>query len=155
MAAIRILESKPCVVLQFHNTCVSNNFFTLCSKINSDFTIEEKLYKVYKFKTKFKLPKFNVIYSKKLILNSVLYQCFFLFSSGLPVFFVSIWAILRAFLDDILCWQVKNVTWIYLLCIKAPVAISNGVNFFFFLNVTRVLFLKLKSSVSAESMKYR
>lgn len=74
---------------------------------------------------------------------------------GLPVGFVGLWAALRATLDDAHCWTVNNVPWIFWLCIKAPVAISNLINFFFFLNVVRVLVLKLKSSVSPESMKYR
>ncbi|MPC78068.1 Secretin receptor [Portunus trituberculatus] len=65
------------------------------------------------------------------------------------------WATLRATLDDTHCWTVNNVQWIFWVSIRAPVAISNLINFSFFLNVVRVLILKLRSSISAESMKYR
>lgn len=74
---------------------------------------------------------------------------------GLPLGCVVVWAGLKASLDDTHCWTVNTVPWIFWLCIRAPVAISNLINFFFFLNVVRVLVLKLRSSISAESMKYR
>nr|XP_027234223.1 parathyroid hormone/parathyroid hormone-related peptide receptor-like [Penaeus vannamei] len=75
--------------------------------------------------------------------------------SRLPLGCVGVWAALRATMDDWHCWTVHNKRWIFWLCIRIPVAISNLINFFFFLNVVRVLVLKLKSSISAESMKYR
>ncbi|ROT62128.1 putative parathyroid hormone/parathyroid hormone-related peptide receptor-like isoform X1 [Penaeus vannamei] len=74
---------------------------------------------------------------------------------SLPLGCVGVWAALRATMDDWHCWTVHNKRWIFWLCIRIPVAISNLINFFFFLNVVRVLVLKLKSSISAESMKYR
>ncbi|KAG0721400.1 Secretin receptor [Chionoecetes opilio] len=74
---------------------------------------------------------------------------------GLPLGCVAVWATLRATLDDTHCWTVNNVQWIFWVSIRAPVAISNLINFSFFLNVVRVLLLKLRSSISTESMKYR
>ncbi|XP_064091597.1 LOW QUALITY PROTEIN: secretin receptor-like [Macrobrachium nipponense] len=73
----------------------------------------------------------------------------------LPLGCVSLWVTLRVTLDDSHCWTVNYVQWIFWMCIRAPVAVSNLINFFFFLNIIRVLVLKLRSSVSAESMKYR
>ncbi|KAK3858246.1 hypothetical protein Pcinc_035556 [Petrolisthes cinctipes] len=74
---------------------------------------------------------------------------------GIPLGCVVMWAGLKAGLDDTHCWTVNTVPWVFWVCIRAPVAVSNLINFFFFLNVVRVLVLKLRSSISAESMKYR
>ncbi|CAL4060982.1 unnamed protein product, partial [Meganyctiphanes norvegica] len=76
-------------------------------------------------------------------------------SAGLPLGFVSVWAVLRAVLDDVQCWTIKNNYWIFFWCIRMPVALSMFINFAFFLNIVRVLFLKLTDSILAENRKYR
>ncbi|XP_042236023.1 secretin receptor-like isoform X2 [Homarus americanus] len=113
----------------------------------------------------FILANYSWLLMEGLYLHSLIFMALFTDSSaitlyillgwGLPLGCVGIWATLRATLDDAHCWTVNNVQWIFWVCIRAPVAISNLINFFFFLNVVRVLVLKLRSSISAESMKYR
>ncbi|XP_047493446.1 secretin receptor-like [Penaeus chinensis] len=113
----------------------------------------------------FILANYSWLLMEGLYLHSLIFMALFTDSSaitlyillgwGLPLGCVGVWAALRATLDDWHCWTVHNERWIFWLCIRIPVAISNLINFFFFLNVVRVLVLKLKSSISAESMKYR
>lgn len=113
----------------------------------------------------FILANYSWLLMEGLYLHSLIFMALFTDSSaitlyillgwGLPLGCVSLWATLRATLDDAHCWTVNNVQWIFWVCIRAPVAISNLISFFFFLNVVRVLVLKLRSSISAESMKYR
>nr|XP_053633517.1 parathyroid hormone/parathyroid hormone-related peptide receptor-like isoform X2 [Cherax quadricarinatus] len=113
----------------------------------------------------FILANYSWLLMEGLYLHSLIFMALFTDSSaitlyvllgwGLPLGCVGIWATLRASLDDTNCWTVHNIQWIFWVCIRAPVAISNLINFFFFLNVVRVLILKLRSSISTESMKYR
>ncbi|XP_063862315.1 parathyroid hormone/parathyroid hormone-related peptide receptor-like isoform X1 [Scylla paramamosain] len=113
----------------------------------------------------FILANYSWLLMEGLYLHSLIFMALFTDSSaitlyillgwGLPLGCVAMWATLRATLDDTHCWTVNNVQWIFWVSIRAPVAISNLINFSFFLNVVRVLILKLRSSISAESMKYR
>ncbi|XP_066989828.1 secretin receptor-like isoform X2 [Macrobrachium rosenbergii] len=113
----------------------------------------------------FILANYSWLLMEGLYLHSLIFMALFTDSSaitlyillgwGLPLGCVCLWVTLRATLDDSHCWTVNYVQWIFWVCIRAPVAISNLINFFFFLNIIRVLVLKLRSSVSAESMKYR
>ncbi|XP_068213640.1 secretin receptor-like isoform X2 [Palaemon carinicauda] len=113
----------------------------------------------------FILANYSWLLMEGLYLHSLIFMALFTDSSaitlyillgwGLPLGCVGLWVTLRATLDDSHCWTVNYVQWIFWVCIRAPVAISNLINFFFFLNIIRVLVLKLRSSVSAESMKYR
>ncbi|XP_018014912.2 parathyroid hormone/parathyroid hormone-related peptide receptor [Hyalella azteca] len=74
---------------------------------------------------------------------------------GLPLVLVGSWACVRAAIDDSHCWMLHKKSWIFLVLIRIPVAFSVFLNFFFFINIVRVLTLKLRSSVSDENMKYR
>uniref|UniRef100_A0A8C8VH37 Parathyroid hormone/parathyroid hormone-related peptide receptor n=1 Tax=Pelusios castaneus TaxID=367368 RepID=A0A8C8VH37_9SAUR len=60
---------------------------------------------------------------------------------GLPAIFVSVWACVRASLADTQCWDLSagNMKWIY----QVPILAAIMVNFFFFLNIVRVLASKL------------
>ncbi|XP_066485372.1 parathyroid hormone/parathyroid hormone-related peptide receptor-like [Tiliqua scincoides] len=60
---------------------------------------------------------------------------------GLPAVFVSIWASVRASLADTQCWDLSagNMKWIY----QVPILAAIVVDFFLFLNIVRVLALKL------------
>ncbi|XP_076046949.1 uncharacterized protein LOC143028556 isoform X2 [Oratosquilla oratoria] len=113
----------------------------------------------------FILANYSWILMEGLYLHNLIFMALFTDSSaitmyvvlgwGLPLVCVGSWATLRSLFDNEHCWTVNNSQWIFIVCIKAPVGVSNVANFFFFLNVTRVLLLKLRSSVSAESDKYR
>lgn len=73
---------------------------------------------------------------------------------GLPVFFIIPWAVVRATLENDLCWTVnknKGYFWI----IRAPITASIVVNFVLFINITRVLFLKMFASQAIQSSRYR
>ncbi|XP_056153581.1 parathyroid hormone 3 receptor [Lampris incognitus] len=60
---------------------------------------------------------------------------------GVPAVFVSIWVSARASLADTQCWDISagNLKWIY----QVPILAAIVVNFFFFLNIIRVLASKL------------
>ncbi|XP_040200927.1 parathyroid hormone/parathyroid hormone-related peptide receptor-like isoform X1 [Rana temporaria] len=60
---------------------------------------------------------------------------------GLPAVFVSVWASVRVSLADTQCWDLSagHMKWIY----QTPILAATLVNFFFFLNIVRVLASKL------------
>uniref|UniRef100_A0A0A9W7W3 Parathyroid hormone 2 receptor n=2 Tax=Lygus hesperus TaxID=30085 RepID=A0A0A9W7W3_LYGHE len=72
---------------------------------------------------------------------------------GIPLGCVVPWGVLRALYEDTLCWT-RHITKIELF-IKLPVVFSTVVNFFMFLNIVRVLLLKLTASISEERRRYR
>ncbi|XP_014251305.1 vasoactive intestinal polypeptide receptor 2-like [Cimex lectularius] len=73
---------------------------------------------------------------------------------SLPLFFITPWVILKLLYEDRHCWAV-NYNKYYLLFITIPMAISTFVNFGMFLNIIRVLLLKLTASISEDSRRYR
>ncbi|XP_075535647.1 secretin receptor-like isoform X6 [Dermacentor variabilis] len=99
-----------------------------------------------------------------LYLHSLVFLAFFTDSSsilryvalgwGLPVLFIVPWVVVRATLDDTLCWTTnprQDLFWI----IRGPITASIVVNFILFLNITRVLFAKLFASQTPQARKYR
>ncbi|XP_077556789.1 secretin receptor-like isoform X5 [Haemaphysalis longicornis] len=99
-----------------------------------------------------------------LYLHSLVFLAFFTDSSsilryvalgwGLPVLFIVPWVVVRATLDDTLCWTTnprQDLFWI----IRGPITASIVVNFVLFLNITRVLFAKLFASQTPQARKYR
>ncbi|XP_022663811.1 uncharacterized protein LOC111251477 [Varroa destructor] len=74
---------------------------------------------------------------------------------GLPVPSVLIWIIVNAIMSNTDCWVTSPlaVTWI----LRGPITFSIVLNFFFFLRITRVVFLKMSSASFRESrhMRYR
>ncbi|XP_049274345.1 parathyroid hormone/parathyroid hormone-related peptide receptor-like [Rhipicephalus sanguineus] len=99
-----------------------------------------------------------------LYLHSLVFLAFFTDSSsilryialgwGLPVIFLVPWIIVRATLEDILCWT-TNATKSYFWIIRGPITISIMVSFVLFINITRVLFVKLFTTGTQEARKYR
>ncbi|XP_069690155.1 secretin receptor-like [Periplaneta americana] len=73
---------------------------------------------------------------------------------GLPAVFVVPWVLARAFLDDTLCWTTKTRHLLFLL-IRVPITVSILLNFALFVNIVRVLLLKLRASVCDETRTYR
>ncbi|XP_022241562.1 parathyroid hormone/parathyroid hormone-related peptide receptor-like [Limulus polyphemus] len=73
---------------------------------------------------------------------------------GLPVLFIVPWIIVRALLEDKLCWT-TNENPDYFWIIRAPITVSIIVNFVFFINITRVLFLKMFVSLAMQARRYR
>ncbi|KAK7865917.1 hypothetical protein R5R35_001625 [Gryllus longicercus] len=73
---------------------------------------------------------------------------------GLPLIFMLPWTICRAYLENDLCWTINKNTIIFLL-IQGPLTAIVVVNFFIFINIAKVLFRKLQSSVCEETKTYR
>ncbi|XP_064456915.1 parathyroid hormone/parathyroid hormone-related peptide receptor-like [Ornithodoros turicata] len=73
---------------------------------------------------------------------------------GLPVLFVIPWIVVRATLEDTLCWT-TNETTLYFWIIRGPITISILVNFVMFVNITRVLLAKLFTPHTCEAWRYR
>ncbi|KFM72605.1 hypothetical protein X975_00376, partial [Stegodyphus mimosarum] len=69
---------------------------------------------------------------------------------GLPLLFVIPWIAVKATLEDNECWTV-NVNPHYFWIIRGPITASIVLNLFFFINITRVLFLKMFSSQAIQS----
>lgn len=73
---------------------------------------------------------------------------------GLPAAFVTCWVITRITLDDKYCWTTNENHLLFLL-IRVPTILSILINFFLFINIVRVLLLKLRSTVSEETQRYK
>ncbi|GLH05900.1 uncharacterized protein GBIM_11452, partial [Gryllus bimaculatus] len=72
---------------------------------------------------------------------------------GLPAMFVLPWTLCRALMENTWCWTTNDNTTVFLL-IRIPTVASIVVNFILFINIVRVLLLKLKSSLSEETKTY-
>ncbi|XP_076327055.1 parathyroid hormone/parathyroid hormone-related peptide receptor-like isoform X2 [Tachypleus tridentatus] len=72
---------------------------------------------------------------------------------GLPVPFIISWVVVRVMLEDTLCWTTHE-NQAYFWIIRAPITAFIVVNFFFFINITRVLYLKMFSQTS-QVRRYR
>ncbi|KAL0116049.1 hypothetical protein PUN28_011123 [Cardiocondyla obscurior] len=75
---------------------------------------------------------------------------------GLPALVVLPWIIIRAIIEDTLCWTTHENSSLFLV-IRIPIIISILFNFLLFLNIVRVLLVKLKTSVHLQrkKMKYK
>ncbi|XP_072754458.1 secretin receptor isoform X2 [Anoplolepis gracilipes] len=75
---------------------------------------------------------------------------------GLPALVVVPWIIIRATIEDTLCWTTHDNSVLFLI-IRIPIITSILINFLLFLNIVRVLLVKLKTSVHLQrkKMKYK
>ncbi|GFG32524.1 hypothetical protein Cfor_01170, partial [Coptotermes formosanus] len=73
---------------------------------------------------------------------------------GLPALCVLPWAAARALLENTLCWTTNSSELLFLI-IRGPTTISILLNFILFVNIVRVLLLKLRASVCDETRTYR
>ncbi|XP_028046258.1 vasoactive intestinal polypeptide receptor 2 [Monomorium pharaonis] len=75
---------------------------------------------------------------------------------GLPVLVVVPWIIIRVIIEDTLCWTTHDNSSLFLV-IRIPIMVSILFNFLLFLNIVRVLLVKLKTSVHLQrkKMKYK
>ncbi|XP_064111647.1 secretin receptor-like [Macrobrachium nipponense] len=74
---------------------------------------------------------------------------------GLPFLLVIGWVTARITTDNALCWFTNVNAWVFWTFIRGPISISIVVSFALFMNITRELFLKLRSSTTPETRKYR
>ncbi|XP_003738106.1 secretin receptor-like [Galendromus occidentalis] len=72
---------------------------------------------------------------------------------GFPMPSVIIWTIVNAIMDNEDCWVTgpPAVTWIH----RGPITFSIVLNFFFFLRITRVVFLKVSSATAVQESHNR
>ncbi|XP_046813173.1 secretin receptor-like [Vespa crabro] len=75
---------------------------------------------------------------------------------GLPGLIVIPWVIIRATIEDTLCWTTHHNPSFFLI-VRIPIVISILFNFGLFVNIVRVLLIKLKTSVHLQhkKMQYR
>ncbi|KAK3791348.1 hypothetical protein RRG08_012531 [Elysia crispata] len=71
-----------------------------------------------------------------------------------PLTFVIPWVIVRIFEEDKYCWN-THPTVGYFWIMRGPIVLSILINFFFFLNIIRVLFTKLNAVNSPEARRFR
>ncbi|RUS82924.1 hypothetical protein EGW08_009308 [Elysia chlorotica] len=71
-----------------------------------------------------------------------------------PITFVIPWVIVRALEEDVYCWN-THPTVGYFWIMRGPIVLSILINFFFFLNIIRVLFTKLNAVNSPEARRFR
>lgn len=74
---------------------------------------------------------------------------------GLPAVFVISWVTCRALLDDVVCWTVHARRPQLFLLVRVPIVVSIIVSFGLFVNIVRVLFLKLRATMCEETRRYR
>lgn len=74
---------------------------------------------------------------------------------GLPVIFIIPWAILRIAFDNMYCWTTNENLYIFFYLIRLPTGLSIIINFILFINIVRVLLLKLQSTISEETQRYK
>ncbi|KAF7988290.1 hypothetical protein HCN44_009935 [Aphidius gifuensis] len=74
---------------------------------------------------------------------------------GLPVIFVIPWAILRTLFDNTYCWFTNESSYIFFYMIRLPTGLSIIINFILFINIVRVLLLKLQFTISEETQRYK
>ncbi|CAK9824043.1 Secretin receptor [Anthophora retusa] len=84
--------------------------------------------------------------------DSAAINLYILMGWGLPVFVVAPWIIIRATIEDTLCWTTHDNPSVFLL-IRIPIMTSTLFNFLLFLNIVRVLFVKFKTSVHLQRKK--
>ncbi|KDR09908.1 parathyroid hormone/parathyroid hormone-related peptide receptor-like isoform X2 [Zootermopsis nevadensis] len=73
---------------------------------------------------------------------------------GLPVLFVVLWVVARLKLEDTMCWTTHDNQHVFLL-IRLPVITSVLLSFALFVNIVRVLLVKMKSNVCLQRRKWR
>ncbi|XP_055348377.1 secretin receptor-like [Paramacrobiotus metropolitanus] len=66
-----------------------------------------------------------------------------------PVFFVGLWAGLRLEYDNCFCWKVNNARYSGLFWIlRGPITATIIMNFIFFINITRLIFIKFRTQTT-------
>ncbi|GAB6025150.1 hypothetical protein CHUAL_010573 [Chamberlinius hualienensis] len=112
----------------------------------------------------FLMANYIWILMEGLYLHNLIFMAMFSDSSGIilyiilgwtiPVLFIIPWAIARASYENTLCWTTHNNEAIFWI-IRAPITVSIVINFFFFLNITRMLFIKMRTSYNPSARKRR
>ncbi|XP_050388620.1 parathyroid hormone/parathyroid hormone-related peptide receptor isoform X2 [Patella vulgata] len=70
-----------------------------------------------------------------------------------PLLIIIPWVIVRILKENTLCWNTHDSQYYWIL--KGPIIASICINCFFFINIIRVLFTKLMTSITREPQRYR
>uniref|UniRef100_A0A8C7YRV2 Growth hormone releasing hormone receptor n=1 Tax=Oryzias sinensis TaxID=183150 RepID=A0A8C7YRV2_9TELE len=89
----------------------------------------------------------EALYLNSLLLSSFYHsrRCLWGFSLlgwGVPVLFIVLWMISRAYFEDTECWDINEDS-PYWWIIKGPIVVSIAMNFMLFINIIRILIQKL------------
>ncbi|XP_072761769.1 secretin receptor isoform X2 [Anoplolepis gracilipes] len=76
------------------------------------------------------------------------------FGWGLPAVFILPWVVTRIIYEDTYCWTTNDKPLLFLF-IRVPTMLSILINFVLFINIVRVLLVKLKSTMSEETQRYK
>ncbi|GAB1867259.1 Parathyroid hormone/parathyroid hormone-related peptide receptor [Camponotus japonicus] len=76
------------------------------------------------------------------------------FGWGLPAAFILPWVVTRIIYEDTYCWTTNEKPLLFLF-IRVPTMLSILINFVLFINIVRVLLVKLKSTMSEETQRYK
>ncbi|XP_076463790.1 glucagon-like peptide 1 receptor [Babylonia areolata] len=85
--------------------------------------------------------------------QKVIFKWYIVIGWVTPFCFVLAWLLVRIFHNDTLCWNTHEDGYYWIL--NGPIVITICMNFFFFLNIVRVLYTKLRASTSDDSHRYR
>ncbi|KYN37642.1 Parathyroid hormone/parathyroid hormone-related peptide receptor [Trachymyrmex septentrionalis] len=77
-----------------------------------------------------------------------------IFGWGLPAIFILPWVVTRIIFQDTYCWTTNEKPLLFLF-IRVPTMLSILINFVLFINIVRVLLVKLKSTMSEETERYK
>ncbi|KYN05685.1 Parathyroid hormone/parathyroid hormone-related peptide receptor, partial [Cyphomyrmex costatus] len=77
-----------------------------------------------------------------------------IFGWGLPAVFILPWVVTRIIFQDTYCWTTNEKPLLFLF-IRVPTMLSILINFVLFINIVRVLLVKLKSTMSEETERYK
>ncbi|XP_018378322.1 PREDICTED: parathyroid hormone/parathyroid hormone-related peptide receptor-like isoform X1 [Trachymyrmex cornetzi] len=77
-----------------------------------------------------------------------------IFGWGLPAIFILPWVVTRIIFQDTYCWTTNEKPLLFLF-IRVPTMLSILINFVLFINIVRVLLVKLKSTMSEETQRYK
>ncbi|KAG5319345.1 PTH1R protein, partial [Pseudoatta argentina] len=84
--------------------------------------------------------------------SSIVY--YVIFGWGLPAIFILPWVVTRIIFQDTYCWTTNEKPLLFLF-IRVPTMLSILINFVLFINIVRVLLVKLKSTMSEETERYK
>ncbi|XP_036148408.1 secretin receptor isoform X2 [Monomorium pharaonis] len=79
---------------------------------------------------------------------------YIVFGWGLPAIFILPWVVTRIIFQDTYCWTTNEKPLLFLF-IRVPTMLSILINFVLFINIVRVLLVKLKSTMSEETERYK
>ncbi|RUS72731.1 hypothetical protein EGW08_019513 [Elysia chlorotica] len=82
-----------------------------------------------------------------------LFKIYIIVGWVVPLIIVITWVLVRIFKHDEVCWNIHSKGYLWIL--EGPVILTICVNFFFFLNIVRVLFTKIRDCNTRDPKRYK